>query len=727
MTSPAASVQAFDGGFLVAWADARRLHLTSAPQSTRLIDDVWLKRVDPLRGVNETARIICPLPASASHPRLAVSRTTGTAALVWSEGRATDAGITHLARFDSSGVFDAQGPCGLQLPSPIFNDPEVSAKGSDFVVLLVSPLAIDRVDVVGQMTMTQTVTPQVHANVVTVEGVGATTFIGWRGPGGKLMLQRDGQPPVQVIESVKAFDLVAGTDGPAVAYVNDFGFFAVDDPASLGVPLAADTSIRPFGAAFDGGFAAIFSMDGGSTRLWSSLTTGAAAGADVDGTPEALAMRAGDGLAVVSHTSKTLGGVAVARNGNSLSFTGQPLLLSSARVLQRRPSLAWNAEAGAWAVVWEEASSASTWGSRWALVRPGSSALVASTELFVDGGWPRVLPTFDGGLAFFTQDGTDTRFFGLDDGGAQWVDTIFAVVRSGVAGPQTGLFWSGRSGLTHVEYVALGPSQTPLESTVAGEVTCATWFEGDFVVARLGVAGAVSLARFPDTAQPLIQGEPVIGSRACVASRPPGAPPQLGVVVAREVTKQLDVRTVDGGTWAVSLDAGVRDLQMTSVDGRWLVAWDTEAALFAGLFAEGQRPLVVELDATPAALRGLPAVSASSVNRGAIVWPVLQGDSVVLRFRELGLLDGGVDAGLDAGVDAGLDAGAGEADGGADAGLAFDAGSIVDAGPIDGGLADGGESVWVAVPACGCGASDGASSVVVLLLVLAWCGVKRRG
>lgn len=715
-TSGGASVQTIDGGFLVAWADARRANLTPVPTPTRVPADVWLKRVDLSAGVNDDARIICPGAGHATGPRLAVSRTTGTTALVWSEGR-SDAGLTHVTRFDSTGALDARGLCGTTFPSPFLNAPEVASSGSDFVVVLVSPGAVERVDVGQSVSAAQVVTTDAHTNVVAVEG-GNTTLIGWRAATGKLMLQRSAQPPVPTVESVTTFDLVGGSNDPWLAWVNDTGFTSVAMPADVFTPLPATQLARPFGArTADGGVVVIYGADGG-TRLWATNEPlfSLAARPEVPGTPEGLALRGDEGLAVVSHQSTTLGGVVVARDGGSFAFRGQPRLLNAAKVLQRRPSLAWDGPAQAWVVVWEEASSATTWSSRQALVRPTGVA-GASTELFIDGGWPRVFSTFDGGLAFFGLEGSNTNFVvrTTADGVTLQEEQVAAVLRSAVSGPQTAFMWSAQGALGHVEYVLLGTNQTPLERTLGGEVTCATWLDGDFIVTRLGAAGAINVARFADTDRPPLASTPLVGARACVAAE--SARGRLGFVTFREPERALEVWTVDGGAWSLSLDAGVRDLQMTALEGQWLVTWDTDGASFAGLFGEGRRPNVVELDATPPGLRGLLASSPSSVQRAAVAWPVLQGDSVVVRVRVLEVGDAGQGE-----VDAGLSRDGGVVDAGLDAGL-VDAGVV----GVDGGVAtvDAGVAVWV--PVCGCGTFGGnAPFDVTLLVALVALAARRR-
>lgn len=711
MSAGGASVLAVDGGFLVAWGDSRRVNLTPLPAPSRAAADVWLKRVDLGAGVNDEARIICPGPGPASAPRLARSRTTGTTALVWSENR-VDAGVTHVTRFDRALALDTRGPCGTLIPSPVLSTPEVAANGSDFVVLMVSLAAVERVDVGQTVSAAQVVTTDVHTNVVAVEG-GNTTLIGWRAATGKLMLQRSAQPPLPTVESVTTFDLVGGSNDPWLAWVNDTGFTSVAMPSDVFMPLPASQLARPVGArTSDGGVVVIYGADGG-TRLWASSDPPftRVTPAEVPGAPEGLALRGDEGLALVSHDSATLGGVVVGRDDAGFGFvTSQARLLSEAKVLQRRPSLAWDVLAQAWVVVWEEANSSTSWASRQALVG-AAGAVGASSELMMNGEWPRVFTTFDGGVAFCALDGTTTNFLvrsADDDGGVSLATTqVPAVVRSGVLGPQSGFMWSSAP-LVHTEYVVLGTNQTPLERTLGGDVTCAAWLGGDFIVTRLGAAGAINVARFADTDRPPLASTSLAGARACVASQPEAG--RLGFVSFREAERVLEVWTVDGGSWSVPLDAGVRDLQMSALDDAWLVAWGTDAALSVGRFVEGQRPQVLELDVTPGLFRGVASLSGSTVHRAAVAWPALQGDSLVVRLRTLEVPDGGV-AG-DAGVDGGGD-------------LRTDAGALIDAGATDAGPAgdagvsslDGGTAVWV--PVCGCGTFAPFDLTLLALVVLA--------
>lgn len=199
------------------------------------------------------------------------------------------------------------------------------------------------------------------------------------------------------------------------------------------------------------------------------------------------------------------------------------------------------------------------------------------------------------------------------------------------------------------------------------------------------------------------------GSRACVAARPLGAPTELGLALVD--SQGLWVHTVDGGQWRVPLDAGVRDLQMTSVAGRWLVVWDSEQGLMAGLFSDSEPQVVLTVDERPSTHRGAPSVASSPLGAAVVTWPVLQGDSVGLRVGVIRVSDGGVPS-ADGGAVVVLDGGS--SDGGL---LPGDGGLMVDAGQPDGGSA-----VADFVPVCGC---SGGGATLVWLLVLA--PVVRRG
>ena len=758
-----ASVQVFDGGYLVAWSDSRRLHLMSRPpRAVEVDDDVWVKFVGARP---ESAKLFCPTPRSVSTPRLAVSRTTGTAGLVWSEvrfdGGLLDPGVTHLARLDTSGALDTQGECGLLLPSSLLTTSEVSARGSDFVVVLSLPTRIDRFDVVGTtVTNPGGAMTGPHSNVITVEGA-VSTYIGWQ-QAGSLVLMREGLT-VPTSQLLNAFDLVGGTDPPELGYVTTSGFVPPIGSATFALPANPDD--RPFGARFgDGGLAFVYAFDAG-TRLWTSTPPDTSMRLEAPGRPEGLALRSTEGLALVSHPPGVLGGVGLAAAAPSgpFSFVANPLPLSTARVLQRRPSLAWDARVGGWVVVWEEASSATTWTSRRAVVMP-DGAQQLPTELFIDGGWPRVVGLLDGGLSFFALDDGTTNFVFSAPGSAgspvTVTESLDASIQGVVPAPSTGFAWTPQHLVNHTELVMRGAAVVPLARDVQGEVTCAAWASGEFIVTRLGVAGAVSISRFADDSLPSM-GQVRTGNRSCVATEPFAVPPRVGFVTSYEPASRIAVETLDGGTWTVEVDAGVRDLQMTAIDGQWLAVWDTEAGLFAGLFAEGQRPRLAQLDTTPGTHRGAPVVASSSAHVTAVAWPVLVNDSVLIRLRTIPVFvtDGGLDGGdADAGApdaavfddggvgvpDAGApdasvfdDGGVGVPDGGAPDAAVFDDGgvgvpdagapdaAVLDDGGVvaDGGSMDAGVAVWV--PVCGCGSPspDGLSAVLLGLVMLA---MRRR-
>lgn len=721
-----ASVQVFDGGYLVAWSDSRRLHLMSRPpRAVEVDDDVWVKFVGARP---ESAKLFCPTPRSVSTPRLAVSRTTGTAGLVWSEvrfdGGLLDPGVTHLARLDTSGALDTQGECGLLLPSSLLTTSEVSARGSDFVVVLSLPTRIDRFDVVGTtVTNPGGAMTGPHSNVITVEGA-VSTYIGWQ-QAGSLVLMREGLT-VPTSQLLNAFDLVGGTDPPELGYVTTSGFVPPIGSATFALPANPDD--RPFGARFgDGGLAFVYAFDAG-TRLWTSTPPDTSMRLEAPGRPEGLALRSTEGLALVSHPPGVLGGVGLAAAAPSgpFSFVANPLPLSTARVLQRRPSLAWDARVGGWVVVWEEASSATTWTSRRAVVMP-DGAQQLPTDLFIDGGWPRVVGLLDGGLSFFALDDGTTNFVFSAPGSAgspvTVTESLDASIQGVVPAPSTGFAWTPQHLVNHTELVMRGAGVVPLAREVQGEVTCAAWVSGEFIVTRLGVAGAVNIARFADDSLPA-QGQTTAANRACVATEPLAVPPGVGLVTWTRANSTVTM-TIDGGIWPVSVDAGVRDLQLTAIDGMWLAVWDTEAGLFAGLFAQGLPPRLTQLDTTPATHRGAPVVASSPMHVTAVAWPVLVNDSVLIRLRMIPVFvnDGGLDGGVpDAGApDAAVfdDGGVGVPDAGAPDAAVLDDGGVV----ADGGSMDAGVAVWV--PVCGCGSPspDGLSAVLLGLVMLA---MRRR-
>ncbi len=367
------------------------------------------------------------------------------------------------------------------------------------------------------------------------------------------------------------------------------------------------------------------------------------------------------------------------------------------------------------------------------------------TELFIDGGWPRVVGLLDGGLSFFALDNGTTNFVfsaGSTGGPVTVTESLDASIQGVVPALSTGFAWTPQNLVNHTELVMRGAAVVPLARDVQGEVTCAAWASGEFIVTRLGVAGAVSISRFADDSLPSM-GQVRTGNRSCVATEPFAVPPRVGFVTSYEPASRIAVETLDGGTWTVAVDAGVRDLQMTAIDGQWLAVWDTEAGLFAGLFAEGQRPRLAQLDTTPGTHRGAPVVASSPAHVTAVAWPVLVNDSVLIRLRTIPVFvtDGGLDGGdADAGApDAAVfdDGGVGVPDGGAPDAAVFDDGgvgvpdagapdaAVLDDGGVvaDGGSMDAGVAVWV--PVCGCGSPspDGLSAVLLGLVMLA---MRRR-
>lgn len=702
-----AAVEAFDGGFLVAWADDRRLtNLARTPITGG--EDVWLRVLRPrlLGSATQRARLVCPRAGVTAGPRLAVS-STGLTGLAWSDER----GVS-LATLDQNGA-SATGPCGVLVSNIATNLVEVSPRGAGFAVVH-SGLGLLQTNVVNSAIAPPTTRFMSGvSSVVSVAGASNTTVIGALTNQVLHVLYE----PTQALQvpNVAEFDLVEGTPGPAVALIRDGGLFIGPALAMVGFKDFASSRRPPYAVAIDGGVLVLSTNPVGSgLQLYSTASMTMVQGSI--GLPEGLVVTPDEGVALFSAPAGVLGATSVQP---APGFQGASVFVSMAGAIQRRPTLAWSAVDVGWELVWEEATSATTFGARHTLIRlQGDGG--ASGQLFIDGGsWPRVFPQFDGGLGYMALEGQVTTFSLSTGAGIVPVDQLDASVEGVAAGEPGGLVWTGPStpsGL-HQEFT-LRTAELPLEAFLPDEVTCATWFEGSYFVTRRGDAGA-TLAVFPDDTTPVAGMAIPQGQLACVAARLTGSP-ALALAVADGLG--LKVSTLDAG-WRVPFDAGVRDLQLTSVGGRWLVVWDTEDALHAALFSPTEGARVLEsIDLRPQAFRGVPSLATSPIGAAAVAWPVLEGDSVELRVRVLSLanvapvLDGGV---VDAGVGL-VDAGVVLVDGGVvlvDAGVA-DAGVVF----VDGGSADGGVPTVTFVPVCGCTSVSDELWWLVALLVLR----KRR-
>lgn len=688
-----ADVEVFDGGFLVAWADDRRLtNLARTPITGG--EDVWVRLVRgrPIGTVVQRAQLVCPGAGVTAGPRLAVSPTTGLTGLAWSDDR----GVS-LATLDQNGVWGA-GPCGLLVSRLSTDLVEVSPRGAGFAVVHSGVSSLLQTNVFGSaISVPTTRRPTRPSTVVAVRGVMDNTVIGaLTNP--FLLLDYEPSPVLQVVD-VDAFDLVEGTPGPVVALIRGSGLF-MGNPDMIEYKTPASSRRPPHAVAIDGGVLVLSATQVGVDSQLFSSASGQTTRSSVAGLPEGLAVTADQGVALFSTSGGVLAAIGVQP---APAFMGIPVPVSSADVIQRRPTLAWSPVDVGWELVWEEATTATTFASRHTLIRLQGNG--ASSELFITGGWPRVFPQFDGGVGYMSLEGQVTTFSLPGDAGTEPVDQLDASVEGVVASAIGGFGWTGRStplGL-HQEFT-LRNTQLPIEAFLPDEVTCATWFEGSYVVTRRGDGGA-TIATFPDD-RPPVAGVAMAGQLACVA---PGRG-ELGIALADG--RGLWVSTPDAG-WRVPFDAGVRDLQLTSVAGRWLVVWDTEDALRAAVIsrAEGVRELG-PIDTHPQALRGVPSLATSPIGAAVVAWPVLEGDSVELRVRVLPLTS--ITPVFDAGV----------VDGGVvlvDAGVNDDGGVQADGGVgVDGGVPD--EAVRF-VPVCGCASVSDALWWLVALVVAR----RRRG
>ncbi|MER2566654.1 MAG: hypothetical protein ABTQ32_38380 [Myxococcaceae bacterium] len=697
-----AAVEAFDGGFLVAWADDRRLtNLARTPIAGG--EDVWVRVLRPrlLGSATQRTRLVCPGAGVTAGPRLAVS-STGLTGLAWSDER----GVS-LATLDQNGAWGA-GPCGVLVSNLSTDLVEVSPRGVGFGVVHNGVSSLLQTNVFGGSVSVPTTRLSTRpSTVVTVSGASNTTVIGAL-TNQDLQVLREPLSLAQV-PNVAAFDFVEGTPGPVIALIRDGGLFIGTTPAMVEFKDFASSRRPPYAVAIDGGVLVLSTaLVGSGLQLYSTASTMTAR--SPVGLPEGLAMTADEGVALFSAPEGVLGATSVQP---APGFQGASVFVSMAGAIQRRPTLAWSAVDVGWELVWEEATTATTFAARHTLIRlQGDGG--ASSELFIDGGWPRVFAQSDGGLGYMALEGQVTTFSLSTGAGIVPVDQLDASVEGVVASAIGGFAWTGlsTSSRTHQEFT-LRTAELPLEAFLPDEVTCATWFAGSYYVTRRGTGGA-TLAAFPDDTTPVAGVAIPQGQLACVAARLTGSP-ALALAVADGLG--LKVSTLDAG-WRVPFDAGVRDLQLTSVGSRWLVVWDTEDALHAALFspAEGARELQ-PIDTRSQAFRGVPSLATSPLGAAAVAWPVLEGDSVELRVRVLSL--GSVAPVFDGGV---VDAGVGLVDAGVvDGGVAS-----VDAGVVDGGTAqpDGGSGVdggvpgaVTFVPVCGCTSVGDALWLVALVLV----------
>lgn len=477
-----AAVEAFDGGFLVAWADDRRLtNLARTPVAAG--SDVWLKVVDRgfLASLRRPSHLVCPRSGLVGGPRLAPS-TNGVVGLAWSDDR----GVS-LVRVGPTGLLDV--PCGQAVSASRSSVVEVSPRGADFSVVFNGPSGLVRAAVVrGAVAVPVTLSFLPQSSVATVSSEMNGTVVGWL-QASDVTVDNDGVNSVTVSgRAISGFDLIEGTSGPAIAYVGDGGLFVGSSPTTADLKSSASTR-RPYGArTVDGGLVVVSATaNTAQTQLFSTAGTASLGINNPPGRPEGVAMAPDDeGLALITTETGVLTAAGVVRRAQGYDFQGAAVV-SVADVLQRRPTVAWSEASGAWELVWEEATTATTFVPRHGFLRPDdpSSLEVAASDLIVDGGtWPRVFQQFDGGLAYLTLDRQVTTFSVPRGAVTAPVDQLDASITWVAPGPAGGFVWADAPGL-HQEFV-LRQSALPIDDFLPGEVTCATWFADRYVVTRAG-------------------------------------------------------------------------------------------------------------------------------------------------------------------------------------------------------------------------------------------------
>lgn len=504
-------------------------------------------------------------------------------------------------------------------------------------------------------------------------------------------------------EPASAFSLVPGTAGDGVVWVDaSGGVFLHQSGLTIGMgrsvagrqPLVAVTGGRPVVA---------FETPDASTALWVGNQS-----TSVAGQPVGLTVGAARGIVMTQHSSGS-----VRSNDFVLSATasfvppGEGLV--GARVLQRRPSVAWWDEAQQWVVTWEEAISAAQWRPRAALVTAGGVLAVHPiVGLF---NWPRVTRRPDGGLLGFGAVEQRTVLFERPDAAQR--DWLAFLARDVVAGTQSEFSWTDPDGNGNHDELRAGRA-----ATVPGAVSCAAMTPTGFLVTRTTPDGGAFVQQLTQTGVP-IGGLEALGPRAtsgCVATRP-GREDDVGLAYMTPTSVVFRATAMVPSVTIPTTGASGLRLAALGSDG-WLLVWRNTTGVVGAVLEPGApapAPINLNVDAV---LHGDPSVVAAPTGQAAVVWPAVYGDSVEARLVLVtpSVSNPRVDAGiLDAGV----------VDGGA-----FD-GGVLDAGALDGGAGageeDGGANAPIVrfVPACGCEA--GPSSLLMVLAVLMARRWRRGG
>lgn len=698
-----ADVVVTDSNTFVVWADQRRAQgLLTATQAPPLAD-LWLRALD----AGTAPQLVCP-GVSVAAVRLALTPSGRVGLLT----RRDDA--LSLAVFDGARQFE-NGPCGLTLATGTQGRPALSATTEGFRVVFETDGGVFSLSV--PQNGVRTPPRSMFGAGCTQPSVADTpdgSYTAALCSPGVLALRNGGLSDAITNEPTAAFTLVPELDGPQLVRVDGTGklFFhlvasaaatTTRSPVSVRVPLAATKDQQAlFGFEVGNGTQLMF---GGQVVI-------------VAGAPEALANQGSNGFVLTRAATGALRGTELLGVPGTL-LAGLPETMSTARVLQRRPSVAWWEAAQRWLVVWEEATLPDVWVPRAALLQPAVTA--RSFTLPSGQKWPRVLRRPDGRLQVMMQsDGGTTLWLDSGDGGLGAPTPLPFVARGAVAGRTNTLVWSDNVSNQHFEFVTgvAGLATTSSNS----EVSCATWVPtsdgGEFLMMR-DTPNSHGLVRFPETEQP--QGVVSLGpDQSCVSSGLDSA----RVALAFTRPGFIEVTALDGGVLAqVPADAGVRGLQLAPTATGWLVAYASRAGVFAAAVDDdGSPPRSYRLDQSGTE-HGNPSVAAAPGGAVAVVWASLIQDSVELRLRVFEPADAGKvgDAGVDGGqlVDGGSGVDAGASDAGAN-----------DAGASDAGLvaADAGGAVEVFVPVCGCGSDGGAGALALtFVLMLVTRRSARRG
>lgn len=687
----------------IVWADQRRVEgLLTGTQVMVPSPELWVQGLDgglPLRSWCQGVPVTSARMAITDGGRLGVA------------ARHTDDTLT-LAVFNLATRQFEGTSCGLTL-GVTTSRPAIDAVGSDLAVVFERDGGLWSVTVPPPPATLTSARPVLLPGLCT-QPVASGSVAGGLCPMGMgpIQLAFRTMAIVSPTEAASAFSLVPGTAGDGVVRVDAFGGVFLHQNGQNTVPVGQSVAGRqPLVAAPGGRPVVAFEMPDASTALWvSGVST------NVAGRPVGLALGSDRGIVMTQHSSGAVrGNDFVLSASASLVPPGESLAV--ARVLERRPSVAWWDEGQRWVVTWEEATAAAEWRPRAALVTAGGMLNVHAIPRLFE--WPRVTRRPDGGLLGFGALGQRTVFFELD-GGLQ-PGTHPATVRDIVPGAQAEFSWTDPdfSG-NHLEYI-----DGLLTGPVPGAVTCAAATTGGFMVVGLLPDAGVVVDRLTVTGTRLGSGISIgtMATSGCVATRP-GRETDVGLAYT---TSAGVVFRQSGMVPEFTIPApGASGLRLAALgsDG-WLLVWRNSTGGVVGVALEpgtpSPAPFQLNVDAV---MHGEPSVVAAPTGQVAVVWAAVYGDSVEGRLVLVSPTvpnprpDGGVDGGLDGGDVVG-DGGVGD-------------GGVDDAGVGDGGVDDagvegldaGGGRVVRFVPTCGC---DSAPMSLVMVLAVLVARRWRRG